>query len=462
MTRNTRLYLLLALSATELLMSFSFLGYLHIEPISITFSYIPVLLAGCLMGPVESSVLGALFGLSSLWKASAFYVLPADQVFSPMFSSQPIQSLLLSVGTRILFGLLVGLLYAMARRFRHQTLWIALISIAGKTLHALLVYSAMALFFPELGFGPRDTLSDFFSLENLITIAVTTALVLLCWRVWNSTAFCRFLSHIQMVQGREAQHYQRLPLVVVALLSAFCAGAVGLYFLHRMSYVLRRHQVTLSEDLYYDLFHIQTQFLVGIIALMCLVIVFLIFNRMHTAYVDYVAQTDPLTGLLNREIFFRLCTRALNDSPSGSGVRYFLMLDVDRFKEINDRGGHPVGDQILQETARHLRDSFAQISLIGRLGGDEFAVFITTPIVREELEQRLELFTGRVHRINCPVGRVTCSIGTYPLERMMSMDELYRRADRLLYAAKARGRDQYVIGAQEAAAPEGTEVSPAG
>lgn len=76
-------YLLIALIAVELFMSFSFLGYIHIEPISLTFVYIPVLVAGCIMGPKESALVGAVFGLASMWKASAFYVGAGDGVFSP-------------------------------------------------------------------------------------------------------------------------------------------------------------------------------------------------------------------------------------------------------------------------------------------------------------------------------------------------------------------------------------------
>ena len=83
---SVRWYLLGTLIAVEMLMSFSFLGYLHIEPISITTAYIPVLLGGALMGPLESTALGTLFGLSSMWKASASYVMASDQLFSPLFS----------------------------------------------------------------------------------------------------------------------------------------------------------------------------------------------------------------------------------------------------------------------------------------------------------------------------------------------------------------------------------------
>ena len=74
-------YLFWSLVAIELFMSFSFLGYIHIEPISLTFVYIPVLAAGCVLGAKEAAAVGAVFGLASMWKASAFYVAAGDAVF---------------------------------------------------------------------------------------------------------------------------------------------------------------------------------------------------------------------------------------------------------------------------------------------------------------------------------------------------------------------------------------------
>lgn len=75
---SMRWFALLGLCAIELLMSFSFFGYFHIEPISITTAYIPVLVAGALMGPFEAAAVGAVFGLASMWKASASYVMATD------------------------------------------------------------------------------------------------------------------------------------------------------------------------------------------------------------------------------------------------------------------------------------------------------------------------------------------------------------------------------------------------
>ena len=101
-TMNNK-YVFWALIAIELFMSFSFLGYIHIEPISLTFVYIPVSMAGCMLGPKEAAAVGAVFGFASMWKASAFYVGAGEAVFSPTMSKSPLESIFLSVGTRTLF-----------------------------------------------------------------------------------------------------------------------------------------------------------------------------------------------------------------------------------------------------------------------------------------------------------------------------------------------------------------------
>lgn len=79
-------------------MSFTFLGFIHIDPISLTTAYIPIVVAGCLLGPLESTLIGLVFGLASMYKASALYVVSDDKIFSPLYSGNPIGSILLSVG----------------------------------------------------------------------------------------------------------------------------------------------------------------------------------------------------------------------------------------------------------------------------------------------------------------------------------------------------------------------------
>lgn len=180
-------YIFSLLLAVEVIMSFTFLGYVHIPPISITTAYIPIIITACLFGPAEASLAGLLFGLGSLYKASATYVMPADAVFSPFRSDFPIGSILLSVGTRVLFGFLLGCLFQLARKSKRKNLCKLLITIAAPKLHALLVYTAMGLFFPSLGFNfssifmleksdlssCRSVLRSFWRLTSCITVPLS-------------------------------------------------------------------------------------------------------------------------------------------------------------------------------------------------------------------------------------------------------------------------------------------------
>ncbi len=448
LSRSIRLYLLGTLVAVELLMSFSFLGYFHIEPISITIAYIPVLLAGALLGPFEAIILGTVFGLASMWKASAGYVMTFDQLFSPIMSGHPLESILLSVGSRALFGLIIGVLYSAARRTRHPAVWIGIISFLGQQIHAALVYCAMWLFFPETGFTPIDSIRSLATLNGVLTSLVTTGLVLLIWLVLQSRSWQQFLNRIEAAQRfRPGVRYHIVSLVCMIVVALVSSIAVAIYFVDRMEMVLDQQGTILTAGEHADLIHLQIQFLVGVLSLMALVIVFLIFNRLYNTYMDREAKLDALTGVLNRRAFFQSCTKALRTlSPQEGADGYFIMVDMDRFKQINDQEGHPEGDRVLKEAAMELEAAFSRNGFVGRVGGDEFAVMIYLPITRDELERSLQRFQTRLHQIRWSGHPMTCSIGAQPATAAGGAEALYQAADNLLYLAKARGRDQYVIG----------------
>ena len=117
-------YVFVLLLAIELIMSFTFLGFIHIDPISLTTAYIPIVVAGCLLGPLESTLIGLVFGLASMYKASALYVVSDDKIFSPLYSGNPIGSILLSVGSRVLFGFVIGYLFSIIKGRRYEKIGI--------------------------------------------------------------------------------------------------------------------------------------------------------------------------------------------------------------------------------------------------------------------------------------------------------------------------------------------------
>jgi diguanylate cyclase (GGDEF)-like protein len=156
------------------------------------------------------------------------------------------------------------------------------------------------------------------------------------------------------------------------------------------------------------------------------------------------AMHDPLTGLPNRRALIDAIAAAMNAPSVAPQSHALLLIDLNGFKTINDRFGHPVGDQLLQTIARRLSAAGDGHSIAARLGGDEFAVLCTGVADAEEvreLAQRIVAslkapirIAGEVHRVGAGVG-----IAFYPQDALTERD-MFRLADAALYRAKATGR----------------------
>jgi diguanylate cyclase (GGDEF)-like protein len=146
-----------------------------------------------------------------------------------------------------------------------------------------------------------------------------------------------------------------------------------------------------------------------------------------------LADTDPLTGLLNRRSF-------LAAAIGRQGPQALLLLDLDHFKQVNETLGHDGGDEVLRVVARSLRALAPSGALVARVGGEEFAVICgpNAPLDPNTLLARL-----RATRMPFDL-RVTASIGTATGQLLTETDwkSLYRAADTALFAAKAAGRDR--------------------
>ena len=152
-----------------------------------------------------------------------------------------------------------------------------------------------------------------------------------------------------------------------------------------------------------------------------------------------LALTDPLTGLGNHRHFHDRLERELADSRAQGYPLSLCMVDIDDFKRVNDRFGHPGGDKVLAQLATNLRQGGEAF----RLGGDEFAILLPG---RDEEGSRIaaEAIVERIAAVELePAGPVTVSAGiaTVP-EEELGRDELVRRADSALYWAKEYGKNQ--------------------
>jgi diguanylate cyclase (GGDEF)-like protein len=186
----------------------------------------------------------------------------------------------------------------------------------------------------------------------------------------------------------------------------------------------------------------------------------LIMLRMRQAEVRQrrLANTDVLTSLFTRRYLDRQLALA---ATRPAGVMALLLVDVDRFKSVNDRYGHPAGDRVLAEVARRLRDAARSGDIVARYGGEEFALVLTR-VEQEDLRavgerMRASVAAEPVLLADGVALPVTVSVGAAHTEVPASPAELVDRADRALYEAKESGRDQVVVA--DRAARSGSRAS---
>ncbi|WP_024851957.1 GGDEF domain-containing protein [Hydrogenovibrio kuenenii] len=153
------------------------------------------------------------------------------------------------------------------------------------------------------------------------------------------------------------------------------------------------------------------------------------------------SETDPLTGLLNRRFIdekMSMWNQALNDESKA-----LMIVDIDHFKDVNDTLGHAEGDRILREVAKAIASVVRPNDVIGRWGGDEFVVFLEQ-VHESDLEAVCNRLLSKVQTIKLsPEETITVSIGAVTASN--NFHKMFKEADKLLYAAKQNGRNQFLV-----------------
>lgn len=159
------------------------------------------------------------------------------------------------------------------------------------------------------------------------------------------------------------------------------------------------------------------------------------------------AESDPLTGLANRSVFQARYREVVSDSLNHGFASALVLIDLDRFKELNDTFGHSAGDACLCEVAARLGRAFRNAGLVVRLGGDEFALILRAPTEPARIAQVLQQAIVMLSRplfwngLRLEVG---ASVGVALVGRphLRRITELFAEADIALYDAKAAGRNK--------------------
>ncbi|MDR7400860.1 MAG: GGDEF domain-containing protein [Armatimonadota bacterium] len=158
-----------------------------------------------------------------------------------------------------------------------------------------------------------------------------------------------------------------------------------------------------------------------------------------------LATTDSLTGLLNRRAFFDLAEREFARYQRYRHPLCAVMVDVDNFKDLNDRYGHLAGDEILQHVARQIRQELRRVDVAARFGGDELVLLLPETGIDDALRVVSRL-RHAVAEMRLSFGehllRTSISAGVASADGCPSLEALLQRADLALYQAKQAGRDQ--------------------
>lgn len=166
-------------------------------------------------------------------------------------------------------------------------------------------------------------------------------------------------------------------------------------------------------------------------------------------WLQHIARHDPLTDLPNRELFHDRLQTALLWAKRNQKLLSLLYIDLDRFKQVNDTLGHPVGDLLLQEVAHRLKQCVRESDTVGRVGGDEFLVLlhdiplpedalVVAENIRVALGRRYDLADQRVH-ISPSIG-----VALYPTHSV-DYKQLIRYADDAMYDAKKNGGNRFQV-----------------
>lgn len=170
---------------------------------------------------------------------------------------------------------------------------------------------------------------------------------------------------------------------------------------------------------------------------------------------EHEATRDPLTGLLNRRGLARAAqalfqpVAGMPDQPMRDCA--MLLLDIDRFKDINDKYGHLVGDKVISTIAQVLRENIKGRDLAARVGGDEFAVLLPdtqakgASVLAQQIRKSISALEIRRSNQNAVLEKVTLSIGISESGTTGQLDQMFEDADKAMYAVKSGGRDHVQV-----------------
>jgi diguanylate cyclase (GGDEF)-like protein len=164
-------------------------------------------------------------------------------------------------------------------------------------------------------------------------------------------------------------------------------------------------------------------------------------------HLEFTASHDPMTGIYNRRKFFELAVNKFNNNKENL---YAMMIDIDKFKAINDLYGHHIGDKVIINTANTINELICEDTIFGRIGGEEFAI-VCNPESDQKLDHRVEEIRKTIESLEVYTDddktiKFTISLGVAKYtQEIKDLDEFLKQADIALYEAKETGRNKSIF-----------------
>jgi diguanylate cyclase (GGDEF)-like protein len=231
-------------------------------------------------------------------------------------------------------------------------------------------------------------------------------------------------------------------------------GLFIIYFMvaRRLALMYSDTIIAVATGLAYDHVGFEVAARVGATLALVLLMINVVINVIGELQDKLVEQaiTDPLTGAFNRRHFDTQLRGIVERPADGRAGHALLAIDIDHFKAINDRHGHPVGDQVLIDFSRILRESVREVDRVGRWGGEEFVILMPGTGLEEarQAAERMRLaVAGTPTRLRQTTCGYTSSFGVVEFSAAEAgAAALFQRVDAALYRAKERGRNRVETG----------------
>ena len=165
-------------------------------------------------------------------------------------------------------------------------------------------------------------------------------------------------------------------------------------------------------------------------------------NQRLIRELEFMASRDSMTGIYNRRKFFELGTKAFN---AANDNHFAIMIDIDKFKNINDNYGHPFGDIVIKSVTQNISNHLLPDAIFARLGGEEFAILCEADSIDEvqnKIEKIREAIENLEEKYEEKIVKFTISNGIAQKHSDDTIDSLLKRADEALYEAKGTGRNK--------------------